>query len=77
MKNTTDSKRGDSFAASPGSANNGESKWAWMMRWCREKGVSPANAAMWELAEKRWIEANSPNVSSSAATPGERSTDVR
>jgi hypothetical protein len=49
----------------------------YLIRWCREKGVSPANAAMWELAEKQWIEANCPNGPSSAATPGERSTDVR
>jgi len=30
-------------------------KWLWMMNWCKENKVAPANDENWKRAEEEWI----------------------
>lgn len=34
-------------------------KWLWKMDYCKKQGLAPANQSCWELAEQKWVEAQS------------------
>lgn len=29
-------------------------KWFWMMDWCKERSLAPANSEVWKMAEKAY-----------------------
>jgi len=32
----------------------GSKKWNWMMDWCNQQGLAPADSSVWKLAEEAW-----------------------
>lgn len=37
-------------------------KWFWKMDYCKKHGLAPAQNWMWDIAETKWQEAQSPNI---------------